>query len=202
MGSRSTTNWVQESNRIDCFINRSATHFELFKIKISEFGIPLDSNGVIYDMNHTLSIKEIFRLCILKRKGFRWLEIYSNLKFFRNFLFQSMGMGSYYLYRWILRKTRPFFLFWFLSLFTLQRRSRFVKCIHTFYEKWYRDSGCLTRDWAIIRSCLGRVTYWAFALWILIWERRFMLYRLISYHGSGVKNGWGFPSLIPFLISN
>ena len=104
-------------------------------------------------------------VCISQRKGFGWLEIQ---KFFRNFLFQSMewSLTIFIDGYW----GRPDLFFWF---FTVQRRSCFVKCIRTFYEKWYRDSGCLTRDYAVIRSGFG---HWAFTV---IWERRFMLYRLI-----------------------
>lgn len=131
-----------------------------------------------------------------EKKGIQMIGNLFQPKILPKFSISFNGMGSYYLYRWILRKTGPFFFILFLSLFTVQRRSPFVKCIRTFYEKWYRDSGCLTRDYAIIRSCFGRVTYWAFTAWFLIWERRFMLYRLISYHGSGVQNQWGFLFLI------
>lgn len=194
MGSRRTTNWVKESNRINCFIDRSATRFELFKIKISEFRIPLTPMEWSMIWIALFQLKSYFsdsRVCISKRKGFRWLEIYSNLKFFRNFLFQSM--------EWALTIFidgywgRPDLFFWFLSLFTVQRRSRFVKCIRTFYQKWYRASGCLTSNKSNnkilppLRHILG---------WAVIWERRFMLYRLISYHGWGVKNRRGFLFLI------
>lgn len=127
------------------------------------------------------------RLCLSKRKGFRLFQPKFLAKF-SNWI--KRGMGCYYLYFIDTYWGRPDFF----SLFTIQKRSRFLKCIRTLYEKWYRDSGCLTRDYAIIRSCLRRVTYWA--IWFLIWEKRFMLYRLISYHGSGVQNGWGFLFLI------
>lgn len=44
----------------------------------------------------------------------------------------------------------------------------------------------LVRD-SIIRSCLGRVAYCAFTACFIILKIGFMLYRLISSHGSSVK---------------
>ena len=120
MGSRSTTNWVQESKRINCFIDRSATHFELFQIKISEFRIPLDSNGVIYDMNHTLSIKEIFQRfpCLyFEKKGIQMIGNLFQPKILPKFSISINGNGALTIFidaYW--GRPDPLFFYFFPSL--------------------------------------------------------------------------------------
>lgn len=121
--------------------------FELFKRKISEFrGIQWSNLWYeSYSFNQRdISLLPVFSL-YFEKKGIQMIGNLFQPKILPKFYISINGSG---LLLSILRKTKPF---WFLSLFALQRRSCFVKCIHTFYEKWYRDYGCLTRDWAIIR---------------------------------------------------
>lgn len=132
-------------------------------------------------MNNTLSIKQIFQRfpsLYFERKGDTDDRKFIPTYFLLNFLFQQTG--SYQNYIWTMRKNRPpFFFFICFPLYSsiiLQRGSRSLKCIRTFYEK---------------QTCLGRVTYCALTTCLIILEIRFMLYRLISYHGSSVKNRRG-----------
>lgn len=77
-------------------------------------------------------------------------------------LFQSMGLDSYYLYRCILRKTGRIFFDFFPSL--LFKEEVVLLSVYAFsMRNDIEDSGCLTRDYAIIRSW---VAYWA--VWFLI----------------------------------
>ena len=97
--------WALEVLLVE-FRNQTVS-FELLKIKISEFGIPLESSGVIYDMNHTLSIKEIFHCfppLYFEKKGIQMIGNLFQPKILPKFYSSINGSG---LLLSILRKTEP-----------------------------------------------------------------------------------------------